>query len=139
MIGIDIRLDVVVFGSAQDQLDVQVRLDGQAVRVIATFLGPLLRLQLWVGGTPMATSIPLESASGLVCLHLRWHTHGQGSMWVNDVLLATSPRCCLGLSLPLTTLFLGHHSTMVTPDPPRCGPSPHGEGLAERRCDAFAG
>lgn len=119
VIGIDIRLDVVVFGSAQDQLDVQVHLDGQAVRVIATFLGPLLRLQLVVGGTPMATSIPLESASGLVRLHLRWHTHGQGSMWVNDVLRAYEPALQPGLSLPVTTLFLGHHSAMVTPDPPK--------------------
>lgn len=119
VIGIEIRLDVVVLGSAQDQLDVQVRLDGQAVRVIATFLGPLLRLQLWVGGTPMSASIPLESASGLVRLHLRWHTHGQGSMWVNDVLRAYEPALQPGLSLPITTLFLGHHSTVVTPDPPK--------------------
>ena len=72
-----------------------------------------------VGGTPMATSIPLESASGLVRLHLRWHTHGQGSMWVNDVLRAYEPALQPGLSLPVTTLFLGHHSTMVTPDPPK--------------------
>jgi hypothetical protein len=119
VIGIDIRLDVVVFGSAQDQLDVQVRLDGQAVRVIATFLGTLLRLQLFVGGTPMAASIPLDAASGLFRLHLRWHTHGQGSMWVNDVLRAYDPALQPGLSLPVTTLFLGHHSTIVTSDPPK--------------------
>jgi len=117
VIGIDITLDVVVVGSAQDQLDVQVHLDGQAVRVIATFLGPLLRLQLVVGGTPMAASIPLESASGLFRLRLRWHTHGQGSMFVNDRLRAYEPALRPGLSLPVTTVFLGHHSPVVTPAP----------------------
>ena len=119
VIGIDIRLDVVIFDGAPEPLDVQVRLDGQAVRVIATFLGPLLRLQLFVGGTPMATSIPLQSASGLFRLHLRWHTHGQGSMFVNDRLRAYEPALQPGLSLPITTLFLGHHSTVVTPDLPK--------------------
>ncbi len=119
VIGLDIRLDVLVSGSAQDQLDVQVRLDGQAVRVIATFLGPLLRLQFGVGGTTMAASIPLDSASGLFRLRLRWHTHGQGSMWVNDVLRAYEPALQPGLSLPVATLFLGHHSALVTPDPPK--------------------
>ena len=119
VIGIDIRLDVLVDGSAQDPLDVQVRLDGQAVRVIATFLGPLLRLQFSMGGTPIAASIPLESASGLIRLRLRWHTHGQGAMWVNDVLRVYEPALQPGLSLPVTTLFLGHHSTVVTADPPK--------------------
>jgi hypothetical protein len=119
VIGIDIRLDVVVFGSAQDPVDVQVRLDGQAVRVIADFIGPLLRLQFRVGGTTMAASIPLDAESGLFRLRLRWHTHGQGSMWVNDELRAYQPALQPGLSLPITTLFLGHHSPSVTPDPPR--------------------
>lgn len=119
VIGIDIRLDVVVAGGPQDQLDVQVHLDGQAVRVIATFLDTLLRLQLRVGGTSMAASIPLESASGLFRLHLRWHTHGQAWMWVNEVLKAYEPALQPGLSLPLTTVFLGHHATFVTPDPPK--------------------
>jgi hypothetical protein len=119
VIGIDIKLDLVVAGSAQDQLDVQVRFDGQAVRVIATFLGTLLRLQFVVGGTPMAASIPLESDSGLFRLRLRWHTHGQASMWVNDVLQAYEPALQPGLSLPVTTIFLGHHSTVVAPGPPR--------------------
>ncbi|WP_291986955.1 hypothetical protein [Luteitalea sp.] len=119
VIGIDIRLDVIVFGSAQDPVDVQVRLDGQAVRVIADFIGPLLRLQFRVGGTTMAASIPLDAESGLFRLHLRWHTHGQGSMWVNDVLRAYQPALQPGLSLPITTIFVGHHSLSVTPAPPR--------------------
>ena len=119
LIGIDIKLDVVVSGSAQDPLDVQVRLDGQAVRVIATFLGTLLRLQLVVGGTPMAASIPLAADSGLFQLRLRWHTHGQASMWVNDVLHAYEPALQPGLSVAVTTIFLGHHSNAVAQGPPR--------------------
>lgn len=119
VIGIDIRLDVEIFGNPQNPLDVQVRLDGQTVRVIADFIGPLLRLQFWVGGTPLSASIPLESASGLFRLRLRWHTHGQASMSVNDRLRAYEPALQPGLSLPVTTLFLGHHFPIATPDPPK--------------------
>lgn len=119
VIGLDIKLDLVVSGSAQDPLDVQVRLDGQAVRVIATFLGTLLRLQFVMGGTALAASIPLASESGLFRLRLRWHTHGQASMWVNDVLQAYEPALQPGLSVPVSTIFLGHHSTAVASGAPR--------------------
>lgn len=119
VIGIDVRLDVVVAGGPQEQLDVQVHLDGQAVRVIATFLDTLLRLQFRVGGTSMAASIPLDSASGLFRLHLRWHTHGQASMWVNEELKAYEPALQPGLSLPISSVLLGHHAPFVTPGPPK--------------------
>jgi hypothetical protein len=119
VIGLDIRLDVQIAAALQAPLDVQVRLDGQAVRVIADFIDTLLRLQFWVGGTPLSASVPLESATGLFRLRLRWHTHGQASMFVNERLRAYDPALQPGLSLPVSTIFLGHHFPIATTDPPR--------------------
>lgn len=118
VIGADIRLDLLFPpGSEQHQLAGVVRLGDGTVRLHTDFASGIARLQLWVGTSVMAASVPIVAA-GPTSVRAHWHTHGQGHIWVDGRLRVYEPALAVQTSLTLDRLSLGHPSSSVAPNTP---------------------
>jgi hypothetical protein len=125
VIGADIRLDLFVPPGSEQELAGFVGLGGGTVGLgdyavgllIIHLVGGGARLVLWVGTSVMSVSVP-AMLPGPVSVRARWHTHGQGHIWVDGRLRAYDPSLAAQASLTLDQLFLGRPSPLFTPAVP---------------------
>jgi hypothetical protein len=118
VIGVDIKLDVELPpGSATTQLLGNVALANGAVRLLIAFVNDVARLQLFVGSDVTAVSVPLDPGAPLR-IQTRWHTHGQGQIWVNGRLRRYDPALAAGASMTVDRLAFGHHLDTLVANAP---------------------
>lgn len=118
VIGADIALDLflppIVAGQSRSG---RVILGNGALRLLVDFLDDLLRLQLFVSGGVMASSLAVP-ASGPLRIHARWHIHGQAHVWIDGRLRAYEPELAAGANFTVDGLSLGHHAAAPIPEAP---------------------
>ena len=119
VVGVDIQLHLLFSGNnPSQQLSGRVMLGGGAIRLLTDFVSDVARLQLFVGGDVMGLSVPI-AASGAMRIRARWHTHGQGQIWVNGTSRGYDPGLAPGASFTIERLALGHHSSAIIPNTPQ--------------------
>jgi hypothetical protein len=118
VIGADIKL-VLAFppGSTTVQLSGQVVLANGAIRLLVGFVNGVARLQLFVHTDVIGISVPFADSAPLR-VHARWHTHGQGQVWVNGTLRAYDPSLAPTASFTVNHLRFGHPADQVVANAP---------------------
>jgi hypothetical protein len=117
IIGVDIRMEVAFPPGTTGQTSGEVVLGANTVRFLLGFVNGGARLQLVVNDAIHAGVANFDPAQPLR-LQARWHTHGQGQLWVNAALVSYTPRLAPGQSLSLETLAFGHDSATPLPGTP---------------------
>jgi len=108
VIGADIKLDTAFPALATaGQLLGQVALANGAIRLLLGFVSGSARLQLFVSNNVIGISVPFDGEP--LRVHARWHTHGQGQIWVNGTLRGYAPSLAAGASFTVAHLRFGHH------------------------------
>jgi hypothetical protein len=118
VVGVDIRVELTFpAAAATAQTSGNVVLGNNTVRFLMDFASGAARLQLVVNGAFHAGVANIDPAQPLR-LQTRWHTHGQGQLWVNGALVSYTPRLAPGQSLSIERLEFGHHSSSPLPGAP---------------------
>jgi len=125
IIGADINLDIA-FPPESGTADTSgnVTLANGAIRLMFNFLGgssgppPIVRILLLVNNDGMVLS-PRYDPSAPIRIQARWHTHGQGQIWINGGLRRYDPALAPGSSFTIEELAFGHHdTTTINPSAP---------------------
>ena len=118
VIGADIKLDLAFPpGSAAGQLSGQVALANGAIRFLVGFVSGVARLQLFVSNDVIGISVPFGGSEPLR-VHARWHTHGQGQIWVNGTLRVYDPSLAPTASFTVDRLRFGHQADQIVTNAP---------------------
>jgi hypothetical protein len=113
VIGADLKLDLAFPAApAGAQLSGNVAL-ASGIRLTLGFVDDNARIQLFVGNDVMAASARFDP-SGPLRLQARWHTHGQGQIWIDGSLRSYHPALAPGQSFTIEQLAFGHHDTSGT-------------------------
>jgi hypothetical protein len=114
VIGADIKVEIAFPpGAAGAQLSGNVVLGADAIRLLLGFTQGHARFQLIVNNQSLAAVADFDPAAPLG-IHARWHTHGQGQIWVNGSLRSYQPAQAPGQSFTIERLAFGHHDTSAT-------------------------
>jgi hypothetical protein len=129
VIGADIRLDLFVPPDSDQELMGDVQLGDGTVRLSTDFpvghVGHPGWVALYVGTSVMSVGVPAKFA-GPISVRARWHTRGQGHIWIDGTLRAYDPSLAAQASLTLDRLSLSHPSPFHNESAPRI--------LARRLC-----
>jgi hypothetical protein len=119
IIGADIKLDIAFPpGSGTAQTLGNVTLANGAIRLLLGFVSGSARIQLFVNGDVMNANARFDPDSPLR-IQTRWHTHGQGQIWINGSLRSHDPALAPGMNFTIEQLAFGHHDTStIAPSAP---------------------
>ena len=126
VIGADIKLDIAFPSGATGQLAGNLVLGNDAVRFLIAFVNGDARLQLVVNNNFLAANAHFDPAAPLR-IQARWHTHGQGQIWVNGNLRSYDPALAPAQSFSIERLAFGHHDASA--------PAPGAPAFLIRRLD----
>ena len=110
VIGADIKLDIAFPPGAAGQLLGNLVLGNDAIRLLIGFASGNARLQLVVNNNFLAGTARFDPA-GPLRIQARWHTHGQGHIWVNGGLCSYHPALAPAQRFSIERLAFGHHDT----------------------------
>jgi hypothetical protein len=111
IIGTDIKLDIAFPpGTSAAQTLGNVTLANGSIRLLLGFASGNARIQLFVNNDVMNATAQLDPSAPLR-IQARWHTHGQGQIWINGSLRSYDPALAPGMTFTIEQLAFGHHDT----------------------------
>ena len=119
VIGTDIKLDIAFpAGTGAAQTSGNVVLANGAIRLLLGFVSGNARIQLFVNNDVMSANAPFDPGAPLR-IQTRWHTHGQGQIWINGSLRSYHPALAPGRNFTIDQLAFGHHdASAIAPSAP---------------------
>ena len=114
VIGTDIKLDIAFPpGTGAAQTSGNVTLANGTIRFLLGFVNGTARIQLFVNNDVMSANAQFDPGEPLR-IQARWHTHGQGQIWINGSLRSYDPALAPGQSFTIEQLAFGHHDISGT-------------------------